>query len=95
MPELELCLLTSAHATGVRSLLLSSFFLHEPLNERLGYNLPDEVEDLNDILINKAVKDQCSFVYLDGPRLVGFILNFVKSKDKPDNFLVVRSLTVQ
>lgn len=95
MPELELRPLIAEHIADVRSSLLRSFFLHEPLNERFGYHLPDEVEDFIKNLTEGAVKDQCSFVLLDGNKLAGAILNRIKTRDQLDSDTPYQSKTLQ
>lgn len=95
MSKLEVRLLTSEHAADVRSLLLNSFFLQEPLNERFGYNLPDEVEDFLDISIKNAIKDQCSFVFVDEKRVAGVILNRILNRNDPSNEKLYQSKTLR
>ena len=94
-PKLELRPLVKEHAGSVRSLLLKSFFLHEPLNIRFGYNLPNEVEDFIAYVVKGVVDDRCSFVYLDQDRLAAMILNTIKSKDDPDKSVEFRSATLR
>ena len=94
-PKLQLRPLVNEHAAGVRSLLLKSFFLHEPLNIRFGYDLPNEVEDFIAYVIKGVVDDRCSFVYLDQDRLAAMILNTIKTKDDPDGSVEFRSATLR
>ncbi|CAF0791929.1 unnamed protein product [Adineta ricciae] len=89
MSKFTFTLLTNEYIPDVRALLLNSFFLHEPLNERFGYNLPDEVEDFIDDVVKCALRDQCSFVALDGNQLAGLLH---QAKNVYDHFNVDRIL---
>lgn len=93
--KLELQLLRKEHSADVRSLLLKSFFLTEPLNVRFGYDLPTEVEDFIRYVVDNAVEDRCSFVYVDKNRLAAMILNSIKRKNDPDKSVEFQSATLR
>ena len=65
---------------GVRSLLMDSFFVDEPLAACLQLGQPSEFAD---IVIADALRDQCSFVVYDrlSNELVGVSLNEIRRRD--------------
>ena len=93
--KLELRPLGKEHSADVRSLLLKSFFLTEPLNVRFGYDLPTEVEDFIHYVIKNVVDDRCSFVYVDKNRLAAMILNTIKSKNDSEKDVEFQSATLR
>ncbi|CAF0747837.1 unnamed protein product [Adineta ricciae] len=95
MSKFTFTLLTNEYIPDVRALLLNSFFLHEPLNERFGYNLPDEVEDFIDDVVKCALRDQCSFVALDGNQLAGMALNTICQKNDASKANKYQSASLQ
>jgi hypothetical protein len=75
--------MTNEHVDDVRQLLISSYLVDEPLNQRLQVELPDEPQDFLNYTTQQAVRDKCSFVAIDTVtnKTVGFILNELKSRN--------------
>ncbi len=80
---MNICLMTNEHMDDVRQLLINSYLVDEPLNQRLKFELPDKPRDFLDYTTQQAVRDRCSFVAIDNAanKTVGFILNELKSKN--------------
>lgn len=88
----EIVPLQPEHRQSVINLLISSFFLQEPLNAALKFELPHEVLSWADHIIDGALRDQCSFVAINtstpNQELVGIILNGVSKKTGNESIVV-------
>ncbi|CAF2599056.1 unnamed protein product [Rotaria sp. Silwood2] len=80
------------HRQSVISLLMSSFFIQEPLNDVLKFDIPHEPLSWTNHTIDDALRDQCSFVAIDTTtshkEIVGIILNGIADKAKEDKFVL-------
>jgi hypothetical protein len=81
---IEIVPLLPEHRQPVINLLMSSFFLQEPLNACLKFDIPHEPLTWVDETIDGALRDQCSFVAVDTTtphtEVVGAILNGVSHR---------------
>ncbi|CAM4910218.1 unnamed protein product [Rotaria socialis] len=79
LSSIEIVPLLPEHRQPVINLLMSSFFLQEPLNEMLQFDIPREPLSWVDFTIDGAIHDQCSFIAIDITSpckdIVGVILN--------------------
>ncbi|CAF0868118.1 unnamed protein product [Didymodactylos carnosus] len=89
----ELFLMKDEHKSQVFNLLIGSFFLQEPLNERLAFNLPHEPLESTEFLLKIAVADQCSYVALDTAtsNVVGAIINNIENRHDNDDTMDFKS----
>lgn len=76
--------LAPKHRQSVINLLMSSFFLQEPLNEMLQFEIPHEPLAWTEHIIDDGLRDQCSFVAVDTTtpqqEVVGVILNGISNR---------------
>lgn len=95
LSDIEIRLLTAEHRQSVINLLMSSFFLEEPLNAMLKFDIPHEVLAWADHLVDQALQDQCSFVAIDPEQkyqtIVGVILNGIATREQPPDDFQVQS----
>jgi hypothetical protein len=89
----EILPLTSEHRQPTINLIMSSFFIQEPLNAKLHFDIPHEPLAWVDHIFDTALRDQCSFVAIDTTtphkELVGVILNGISNRtDKSDSFVI-------
>lgn len=72
------------HRQQVINLLMSSFFLEEPLNQVLEFEIPREPLSWTEYTLDVALRDQCSFVAIDTNTphedVVGVILNGISDR---------------
>lgn len=82
---IEIVPLLSEHRQSTINLLMSSFFIQEPLNAALKFDLPQEVLSWADHIIDCALRDECSFVVIDTSTpqkdVVGVILNGISKQE--------------
>ena len=87
--------LAAEHRQQVTNLLLSSFFLQEPLNAMLKFDLPREPMPWIDHILDEALHDEYSFVAIDTANthrnVVGVILNGISRRDSPPDAFVLPS----
>jgi hypothetical protein len=92
---IEIVPLLPEHRQGVINLLMSSFFLQEPLNAMLKFDIPHEPLTWVDYIVDGALRDQCSFVAMDTTRLydniVGVILNAISNRIHQEETFVISS----
>jgi hypothetical protein len=86
---------TIEHRQSAINLLIGSFFVQEPLNATLKFDLPHEPLSWTEHRIDNALRDQCSFVAIDTASsyqdIVGVILNGITHRDIPDETPVTSS----
>lgn len=86
--SIEIVPLLPEHRQLVINLLMSSFFLQEPLNEMLKFEIPHEPLSWVDSTIDTALHDQCSFIAIDSSTpckdIVGVILNSITNRTEPE-----------
>jgi len=87
--------LLSEHRQSVINLLMSSFFLQEPLNAMLKFDIPHEPLAWVDHILDGSLRDQCSFVASDTTtphnEIVGVILNGVSTRSQHEETFVIPS----
>lgn len=87
--------LATEHRQQVINLLLGSFFLQEPLNAMLKFDLPREPLSWIDHVLDEALREGYSFVAIDtasAPKnVVGVILNAVTHRQSPPDTFVMTS----
>ncbi|CAF3874475.1 unnamed protein product [Rotaria magnacalcarata] len=85
LSSIEIIPLLPEHRQSVINLLMSSFFLQEPLNEMLQFDIPHEPLSWVDCTIDGALHDQCSFIAIDTTSpckdIVGVILNGISDRN--------------
>jgi N-acetylglutamate synthase-like GNAT family acetyltransferase len=93
--DIEIISLLPEHRQSVINLLMSSFFIQEPLNARLQFDIPHEVLSWADYLVDISLRDQCSFVAIDRTSLyqnvVGIILNGISDRTQNEEIVAVES----
>ena len=81
---IEIVPFASEHRQSVINLLMSSFFIQEPLNAVLKFDIPREPLLWVDSIVDGALRDQCSFVAIDTDtpckEVVGVILNGISQR---------------
>ncbi|UJR33185.1 hypothetical protein I4U23_020640 [Adineta vaga] len=87
--------LLSEHRQEVINLLMSSFFIQEPLNAQLRFDIPHEPLAWIDHVVDKSLRDQCSFVAIDAtnlyPSIIGVVLNGISDRMRKEEDLIVKS----
>ncbi|CAF1452771.1 unnamed protein product [Rotaria sordida] len=87
--------LSPEHRQSVINLLMSSFFIQEPLNDMLKFEIPHEPLSWTDSMVDIALADQCSFVAVDAANphkeIVGVILNGISNSAKQEEIPVLES----
>ncbi|CAF0983344.1 unnamed protein product [Adineta steineri] len=91
--NIEIIPLLPEHRQSVINLLMSSFFIQEPLNAMLQFDIPQEPLAWADHVVDESLRDQCSFVAIDTQNLhktiVGVSLNGVSNRtNKEEPFMV-------
>ncbi|CAF3625775.1 unnamed protein product [Rotaria sp. Silwood1] len=80
------------HRQPVMDLLMRSFFIQEPLNNMLKFDIPHEPLPWANHAFDNALHDQCSFVAIDTTTpqkdFVGVILNGISNKAEEDSFVI-------
>ncbi len=93
--DIEIRPLLPEHRQPVINLLMSSFFIQEPLNAMLQLDIPHETLTWADYLVDIALRDQCSFVAIDSKSsyadVIGVILNGISDRTRHEQTLVVES----
>ena len=93
--SIDIVPLASEHRQPVINLLMSSFFLQEPLNAALQFEIPHEPMSWVDHILDEALRDQCSFVAIDRSRpshdIVGVITNEISQRSQPTGESVTAS----
>ncbi len=93
--NIEIISLLPEHRQSVINLLMSSFFIQEPLNAMLQFNIPHEILTWVDHLVDESLRDQCSFVAIDKNSLytdiVGVILNGISNRTHNQEILISES----
>jgi N-acetylglutamate synthase-like GNAT family acetyltransferase len=93
--DIEIIPLLPEHRQSVINLLMSSFFIQEPLNAMLKFDIPHEILIWIDHLVDESLHDQCSFVAIDKTSLyknvVGFILNGISTRTYNEEIFIVES----
>lgn len=83
------------HRQAVINLLISSFFIEEPINARLQFDIPHEPLAWVDFIVDGSLRDQCSFVAVDTsnahPALIGVILNGIVNRTHADPVPAIES----
>lgn len=84
--HIEIVALSSDHRQSTINLLLSSFFIEEPINEKLQFNIPQEILSWAEYLVDTGINEQCSFVAIDQNRsseyVIGVILNGIAIRNQ-------------
>lgn len=88
---IEIVPLALEHRQSAINLIMSSFFIQEPLNASLKFDLPHEPLSWVEHVFDQALHHQCSFVAIDTTtpqrNIVGVILNGISHRtDPPDTF---------
>ena len=90
--SIEIVPLLPEHRQSVINIIMGSFFLQEPLNAALKFDIPHEPLTWVDHIIDTALRDQCSFVAIDTTTpykdIVGVILNGIINRLEPEESLV-------
>jgi hypothetical protein len=91
--SIEIVPLSPEHRQPAINLIMGSFFLQEPLNAALQFELPHEPLSWVDHIIDTALRDQCSFAAIDTAtpykELVGVILNGISNRaEKEETFAI-------
>ena len=93
--DIEIISLSSEHRESVINLLMSSFFVQEPLNAMLQFDIPHEPLTWINHIIDGSLRDQCSFVAIERTNLheniVGVILNRISDCNHKEETFVVPS----
>lgn len=93
--DIEIIPLSSEHRQSVINLLMSSFFIQEPLNAQLKFDIPQELLSWADHLVDQSLRDQCSFVAINQTdsykNIVGLILNGISNHSYQEENLVIQS----
>jgi hypothetical protein len=93
--DIEIISLLPEHRQSVINLLMSSFFIQEPLNAMLQFDIPHEVLSWADYLVDISLRDRCSFIAIDNRSLhqniVGVILNGISNRNYNEEPLIVES----
>jgi len=93
--DIEIISLLPEHRQSVINLLMSSFFIQEPLNAMLEFDIPHEILTWVDYLVDESLRDQCSFVAIDKNSLytdvVGVILNGISNRTNNEEILITES----
>ncbi|CAF4309504.1 unnamed protein product [Rotaria sp. Silwood2] len=83
------------HRQRVINLLMSSFFIQEPLNDVLKFDIPHELLSWADQVVDDALRDQCSFVAIDTTaphnNILGVILNSISNSGDKEETVVMES----
>lgn len=83
------------HRQAAINLVVTSFFLQEPLNAMLEFVIPLEPLAWIEHIVDQSLRDQCSFVAIDTNTshsdLVGVILNGKLERDQADDPFVIQS----
>ena len=93
--SVDIAPLLPEHRQAVIDLLMSSFFIQEPLNARLKLDLPDEPLPKLQHMLDDALRDQCSFVLIDTAtphkEIVGVIINSIKNANQKEENTITSS----
>ena len=93
--DIEISPLLPEHRQGVINLLMSSFFVEEPINAMLKFEIPQEPMAWIDHVVDESLRDQCSFVAVnktnDYTSVVGAILNGVSTRQQPEDTFPIES----
>ncbi len=93
--NIEIIPLLPEHRQSVINLLMSSFFIQEPLNAMLRFDIPHELLTWADHIVDGSLRDQCSFVAIDRNSLydivIGVILNGISDRTHKEEELVIES----
>jgi hypothetical protein len=93
--DIEIISLLPEHRQSVINLLMSSFFIQEPLNAVLQFDVPHEVLSWADYLVDISLRDQCSFIAIENKSLyqnvVGVVLNGISNRNDNEQPIIVES----
>jgi GNAT superfamily N-acetyltransferase len=93
--DIEIMSLLPEHRQSVINLLMSSFFIQEPLNAMLKFDIPHEVLSWADYLVDVSLRDQCSFIAIDNTSLykdvIAVILNGISNRNDSEQPIEVTS----
>ena len=93
--SIEIVPLTSEHRQQVINLIMSSFFIQEPLNAMLKFDIPHEPLAWVDHIFDSGLRDHCSFVAIDTTsptkNVVGVILNGISDRNQKEETFVIPS----
>jgi hypothetical protein len=93
--DIEIISLLPEHRQSVINLLMSSFFIQEPLNAMLKFDIPHEPLTWVDHLVDASLRDECSFVAIDTKSLykniIGVILNGISNRTQQEETPVIPS----
>ena len=93
--SIEIVPLLSEHRQEVINLIMNSFFLQEPLNAMLKFDIPHEPLTWVEHIFDGSIRDQCSFVAIDIKNLhknvFGVILNGISNRIHKEETFVIPS----
>jgi hypothetical protein len=93
--SIEIVPLAPEHRQPAINLIMGSFFIQEPLNAMLKFEIPHEPLSWVDHIIDGALRDQCSFAAIDTATphkdLVGVILNGISDRAQKEETFVIPS----
>ena len=93
--DIEIVSLLPEHRQSVINLLMSSFFIQEPLNAMLQFDIPHEVLTWADHLVDESLRDQCSFVAIDTTssykNIIGVIMNGISNRTQKEEPIITSS----
>ena len=93
--EIEIIPLLPQHRQEVINLLMSSFFVEEPINAMLKFEIPQEPMAWIDHVVDESLRDQCSFVAVHKrshyPSVVGVMLNGLSTRQQPEDTFPIAS----
>ena len=93
--NIDIVPLLSKHRQSVINLLIGSFFIQEPLNAMLQFDIPHEVLTWAEYLVDTSIDQQCSFIAMDNTsideNIVGVILNGITHRDDQEETIDVQS----
>lgn len=94
-PNVDIIPLVSEHRQSVINLLISSFFIQEPLNAMLKFDIPQEILTWAEFLVDTSIDQQCSFIAVDNTsndqNVIGVILNGIAHRDDQEEMIDIQS----
>lgn len=93
--DIDILPLLSEHRQAVINLLISSFFIQEPLNAMLKFDIPQEILSWTEYLVDTSIDHQCSFIAIDNTsidlNIIGVILNGITHRNDSEEIISVQS----
>lgn len=93
--DIEILPLVTEHRQAVINLLISSFFIQEPLNAMMKFDIPHEILSWAEYLVDTSIDYQCSFIAIDNSsidqNLVGVILNGIAHRNDSEEIISIQS----